>query len=242
MNQGIHLPLQAKLFSDKPFSPKLTTLIFDNPCAWNISLYIDIIKKSTGQISELVINVRDPFLNCCLLLEHADPNPLREFVLTFANPNDFINQQFFDCIKTLSINLQILEIHTIHMPVSTIFRENLDKLLPTLYQLHTFKLKPYHNSPSQSNQECYAVPPCLLLGQPPQLTSLVLYSEQYYLNYSRLKGLLGELQEGRKPHQGILKVKVEGTNYYNSMKISLQEFKELKQQYPGIELDIYISE
>ncbi|TNV72685.1 hypothetical protein FGO68_gene6548 [Halteria grandinella] len=241
MNQGTLFPLQAKLSSDKPFYPILTTLSFDNPWSWNISLYIDIIKKSRGQISKLNIFVRDPFLNASVILEHVDPKPLRKFVIKFANPNDFINQQFFDCINALATNIQILEIHIIHMFDSTIFRENLDKLLPTLEYLHTFKFKPYHNSPQQLIPQYYSVPPCLLLGQPPHLTSLVLYSEQYYMNFSRLKGLLGEIQQGRKPQQGILKVKVEGTDY-NSMKISLKEFKEIQQQYTGIELDIYISE
>ncbi|TNV81724.1 hypothetical protein FGO68_gene8526 [Halteria grandinella] len=244
MNQGTLLPFQAKLSKDIPFYPKLTTLIFDNPCSWNTTLYIDIIKKSRGQIRKLVLIVIDPFLNTSLILEQVDPIPLRELSIVLSIHNDFINQQFYDNCKVLSKNLEVLEMNINYTMLHvSLFIENLDKLLPTLEHLHTFRFRPYltlssfqvqTNSHTSPCKIISAIPPCLLLGQPPHLTSLVLYPE---MNFSQIRGLLDELSDGRKQQQGILKIKLN-----NRGEIKIQEFKELKKQYPMIELDINISE
>ncbi|TNV81839.1 hypothetical protein FGO68_gene3217 [Halteria grandinella] len=241
MNKREITPLQAKLQIEKPFPTSLSTLILGNPCAWNISLYIDIINKSKGQISKLILKIRDPNFDASLLLEKVDPNPLRELDVTFDYYSDFITQHFFDCIDNLSTNLETLTIHIDGMyprlEQIKLFRDNMESILPKLSYLHTLKFKPFLNQPHQGQADI-SFPPCLFLGQPPHLTSLVLFCEIPPLGYSiRLKDFLSELNEKRTSR---LRVIIDYHDPWRQYRISFDQFKQLQTKFPMIELDIGI--
>ncbi|TNV81868.1 hypothetical protein FGO68_gene12350 [Halteria grandinella] len=234
------IPLQAKLQKDQPFPSSLNTLIFENPCGKNASLYIDIINKSRGQISKLILRIRDHFFNICLLLEKVDPAPLKELDISFEDSKEFNNEHFYDCIDVICKNLEILTIYHIEHNYHQMFRDRMDKILPKLDNLRTFKFKAFY-SYSYAGKEMMldtAVPPCLLLGQPPHLTSLVLLCDSIIIDVERLQELLKEINQNRTSK---LAVKLQDTDNQVFYNMQIAKFKEMQKLYPMIELDVRIS-